>query len=99
LPLQQPLGHEVASQTHCPVVMVHRWPDAHVPHAMPPVPHEEFDWAGYGSHKPVAPPLQQPFGQLLSLHSHRPLAVSQRPLGHDAHATPASPQAVADCAA
>jgi len=23
LPLQQPLGHEVASQTHCPVILLH----------------------------------------------------------------------------
>lgn len=35
--LQQPFGHEVASQTHCPPA--HFWPAAHaapVPHAQPP---------------------------------------------------------------
>jgi hypothetical protein len=38
LPLQHPVGHDVASQTHCPPA--HRWPEAHagpLPHAQPPV--------------------------------------------------------------
>jgi hypothetical protein len=35
---QQPLGHEVASQTHLPAPL-HRCPWAQAPHAAPPVPH------------------------------------------------------------
>ena len=45
LPVQQPVGHEVASQTHCPVVLLHSWPAVHDPHAAPPVPQEPFDSA------------------------------------------------------
>jgi hypothetical protein len=98
--LQHPLGHDVESQTHRPFVVSHRWPvGEHPPHAAPPVPHEEFDWDANGSHKPVAPPLQQPFGQLFPLHSHSPLVVSQRPLGHGLHAPPPSPHSTTDCEA
>ena len=61
------------------------------------MPHEDVDWDGNGSHSPVAPPLQQPFGQLFSSHSHKPLAVSQRPLEHALHARPPNPQSIADC--
>ena len=43
MPLQQPLGHEAASQTHCPLVVLHAWPDAHAAHAAPPEPQEEVD--------------------------------------------------------
>jgi hypothetical protein len=39
LPLQQPLGHDLASQTQAPVVVLHSWPDGHALHANPPVPH------------------------------------------------------------
>ncbi len=42
LPLQQPVGHEVASQTHWPAlapVLLHSCPEAHGPQAAPPVPH------------------------------------------------------------
>lgn len=35
-PLQQPSGHEVASQTHCPVVLLHSCPGEH-----PAGPHGE----------------------------------------------------------
>jgi hypothetical protein len=37
--LQQPAGHELASQTQVPVVVLHACPVAHDPHAAPPVPH------------------------------------------------------------
>lgn len=43
LPLQQPLGHEVASHTHLPVVVLHSWPPAHAPHDAPPVPQDAVD--------------------------------------------------------
>ena len=42
LPLQQPLGHDVASQTHCP--FLHSCPAPHPPQVAPAVPHEPFDW-------------------------------------------------------
>ena len=37
-PLQQPAGHEVASQTHWPVVVLHSCPVPQAPHAAPPTP-------------------------------------------------------------
>ena len=40
LPLQQPLGHEVASQTHCPVLALHSCPAEQALQVAPPVPHE-----------------------------------------------------------
>lgn len=48
LPLQQPLGHEVASQTHWPAlapVLLHSCPEAHGPQAAPPVPQVALDSA------------------------------------------------------
>jgi hypothetical protein len=61
------------------------------------VPHEAVDCEAKGSHSPVAPPLQHPFGQLLLSHSQRPLTVSQRPFAHEVHAAPFGPHSVADC--
>lgn len=43
VPLQQPFGHEVASQTHLPVVLSHSWPSEHPAQVAPPVPHEVYD--------------------------------------------------------
>jgi hypothetical protein len=43
LPLQQPFGHDVASQTHCPLPLLHSWPDAHVEHVTPEAPHDVLD--------------------------------------------------------
>jgi hypothetical protein len=56
-PLQQPLGHEVASQTHCPVALLHSWPDGHAAQVAPLEPQEVLDSPESGSH---ALPLQQP---------------------------------------
>jgi hypothetical protein len=87
LPLQQPFGHEVASQTHCPLVVLHSCPDEHAAHAAPPAPHEEFDSLASASH---VEPLQQPLHDVVP-HEHTPLEqVSPPP--HDAHAAPAVPQ-------
>jgi hypothetical protein len=94
VPLQQPLGHEVASQTHLPVLLSHSWPDAQALQVAPPVPHEPFDSEAYASHVPVMPPLQQPFGQVLTSHEHVPLVLSQRPLEHVAQAAPPVPHFV-----
>ena len=41
--VQQPFGHEVASQTQVPLVLSHSWPIGHIAHATPPVPHEALD--------------------------------------------------------
>jgi hypothetical protein len=45
LPLQQPFGQELASQTHCPVLLLHSWPVAHDPHDAPPAPQVPLDSA------------------------------------------------------
>ncbi len=96
MPLQQPFGHEVASHTHLPVLLLHSWPDEQAAHVAPPVPHEVFDSAVYASHVPVVPPLQQPFGHVLASHEQVPLVVSHSPLVHDTHAAPPVPHIVAD---
>ncbi len=97
--MQQPLGHEVASQTHCPVASLHSWPVAHAPHVAPPVPHEPFDSLAYASHVPVTPPLQQPLGQVLASQAHSPLVVSHRLLAHAAQVAPPAPHSDGDCEA
>jgi hypothetical protein len=43
VPLQHPFGHEVASQTHWPVLVLHSWPAAHAAHVAPAAPHDAFD--------------------------------------------------------
>ena len=68
--MQQPLAHEVASQTHCPVALLHSWPVAQDPQAAPLVPHEPLDSEAYGSQ---VLPLQQPFGHDAALQTHAPL--------------------------
>ncbi len=40
---------------------------------------------------PVAPPLQQPFGQVVASHAQVPLLVSQRPCAQAAQAAPPVP--------
>jgi hypothetical protein len=92
LPLQQPVGHVLALQTHTPfVVPLHTCPEGsvHAAHAAPPVPQDEVDCAAYGSHVPVVPPLQQPFGQVVE--SHEQLPVVPQPLAQPAHASPPLP--------
>jgi len=96
--VQQPLGQELASHPHCPVVLLHFWPVEHGEHAAPPVPHDRSDSDEYGSHVPVGPPLQQPLGQVLASHTHWPLPLQSRPGAHAAHAAPFAPQEVADSA-
>jgi eukaryotic-like serine/threonine-protein kinase len=64
LPLQHPVGHEVASQTHLPVIVSHSCPMPHAPHAAPPEPHDVFDSEANISQ---TSPLQQPRGQVDAL--------------------------------
>jgi hypothetical protein len=91
-PLQHPLGHEVASQTHWPVPL-QCWPVAQAAQAVPPLPHEVFDSPENGSQ---VVPLQQPAHELVPPHEHAPaLHVSPEPQA--AHATPPTPQRAEDC--
>jgi hypothetical protein len=89
LPLQHPFGHELALHTHAPEL--HAWLAAQAAQVAPAVPHEDADSPEYASQVPVAPPLQQPFGQVLASHEQVPLVVSHRPLAHAAQATPPVP--------
>ena len=66
-PLQHPFGHEVASQTHCPFVVLHRWPLEHAAQAAPPLPQEPFASDAYGTQ---VLPLQQPLGHEAASHTH-----------------------------
>ncbi len=91
-PLQQPFGHEVALQTHWPVVVLHIWPVPHAAHATPPVPHDVFVSDAYGSQ---VLPLQQPFGHEVASQTHCPVFLLHSwPVAHAAHAAPAAPHDV-----
>lgn len=94
-PLQQPLGHEVASQTHCPVVLLHSWPVGHIAQVAPFEPHDVFDSPDSGSH---VLPLQQPAQDPPPPQLHTPF-VHASPLPHPAHAAPPVPHSVCDCMA
>jgi hypothetical protein len=94
-PLQQPLGHEVASQTHCPVAL-HSWPVPQAAQLAPPVPQDDADSEAYASQVPLVPPLQQPFGHVRASHAQRPLVVSHRLLAQATQAAPPVPQALLD---
>ena len=89
LPLQQPFGHEVGSQTHWPVVVLHDCPDTHAAHAAPATPQDMFDSAAYGSHLPVE--AQQPFGHETASHTHWPVPLHSVPARHALHMTPTAP--------
>jgi hypothetical protein len=91
VPLQQPFGHDAASQTHCPVPELHSVPAPHALQVAPPAPHEEFVSAESGSH---APALQQP-EQEEPPQVQAPLEHASPPL-HGLHATPAVPHSLAD---
>ena len=91
LPLQQPVGHEVASHTHSPVALLHSCPDKHPAQVAPPAPHEPFDSEAYAWQVPLVPPLQQPLGQVLPSHEQTPVVLSQRPFPQDPHAAPPFP--------
>jgi hypothetical protein len=56
------------------------------------VPHEALDSLAYASHVPLAPPLQQPLGQIVPLQPQPALELVQ-PLfaGHAAHVAPPVP--------
>ncbi len=92
LPLQHPLGQELASHTHCPPL--HSWPVAHALQLAPPLPHEPFDSPVSGSQvDPLQHPRQVPPPQL-----HTPLT-QLSPLPHELHAAPPVPHWLEDCVA
>jgi hypothetical protein len=93
-PLQQPFGHEVESQTHWPVVLLHSWPDPHAPHVAPPVPQEPFDSTEYASHVPLE--VQQPAGHDVASQTHLPAELHSWPEGHAAHVAPLLPHEALD---
>lgn len=96
MPLQQPFGHEVESQTHCPLAL-HSCPAAQVPHVAPFVPHAPKACEPYPTHVPAEPPLQQPFEHVVASHEHVPLVLSQTPFEHELQEAPFVPHCVGDC--
>jgi hypothetical protein len=91
-PWQQPVGHEVASQTQVPLALLQSRPDPHAEHAAPAVPHEPLDSDAHSSHVPVGPPLQQPFGHDAASHTHCPLPVLHAsPAAHALQVVPPAP--------
>lgn len=92
LPLQHPVGQEVASQTHCPAPL-HSWPEGHAAHAAPPFPHEPLDSADGSSHVP--PAVQQPV-QEVPLQVHAP-SVHAWPEAQEPQDAPAVPHSDGVC--
>jgi hypothetical protein len=90
LPLQQPIGHDAAVQTHCPLPL-HTWPDAHAEQAAPALPHDVADSLDSASH---VPPLQQP-GHDVPPQEHSP-PEHDCPEEHALHAAPPMPQSAPD---
>jgi hypothetical protein len=91
LPLQQPFGHDVELQTHCPALL-HSWPEAHAVQAAPPVPHCVLDSPEGATHAPEAQqPAHEEPPQLHAPFEH------ESPLLHAAHAAAPVPHCVADC--
>jgi hypothetical protein len=92
-PLQQPLGHVLASHAHTPVVRSHRL-FAQEAHAAPPLPHCEPDCEVNVTH---ALPLQHPFAHDVASHTHAPVVVLHSwPVVHTPQAAPAEPHVVFD---
>ena len=92
-PLQQPLAHEVPSQVHLPLPVLHSRPELHAVHVAPAVPHEPLVSADQASHVPVGPPLQQPCGHEVESQVHWPLPVlHSRPDVHAEQLAPPAPQ-------
>lgn len=104
LPLQQPLGHEVASHVQTPPTQ--RWPSTHgapLPHVQLPLEHPS-DRRSHATHAPpsvphaLAPgltqldPEQHPEAQVVALQSEQAPA-TQTPEAHVVHALPPLPHA------
>jgi len=92
--VQQPVGHDVPSQTHCPLVL-HSWPEGHAPHITPPAPQDELDSLVGSSHVSLA--VQHP-GHDSPAHVQAPF-VHPSPTWHMPQAPPPMPHSVPDWAA
>jgi hypothetical protein len=112
VPLQQPLGHDVESHTHVPLVESHRWPAGHDVelHTHPPVAlHVGFVPVHAMHAAPPAPqvPLLSPASCTHDVPEQQPLHCDPPqvhapfehdwPLTHGAQAAPALPHLVASC--
>ena len=97
--MQTPFAQQPAQlmlpQLQPPLLQV--WPVAQVPQALPPAPHAAVDCADCATQRPCE--SQHPFGHDVGLQTQVPAAPHACPLAHAAHALPAAPQVVADCAA
>ena len=93
-PLQQPPGHDVASQTHWPLLLSHSCPEPHALQVAPPAPHAELDSPESDVH---VPELQQP-AHAAPPQEHVP-PEHESPLPHALHASPPVPHCVCDCVA
>jgi hypothetical protein len=90
--VQQPCGHEVASQTHCPVPRLHSSPAEHDLQDAPPAPHDALDSLPSGSQ---VEPLQHPAHDVPPQVQVPP--VQACPLPHAPQVAPAVPHSDADC--
>jgi hypothetical protein len=91
--VQQPFGHDVPLQVHCP--LLHTWPAAHAVQAAPAVPHEWLAWEANASHVPAA--VQHPLGHEIASHTHWPVVLLHSwPVGHATHAAPPVPHDMLD---
>jgi hypothetical protein len=91
--VQQPAGHELASQTQTPVVVLHLWPAEHCAHELPPAPQIESPSPLPLPRATQLPdPLQQPL-QEVPLHVHVPVAEQVCPMAalHAPQAAPPAP--------
>lgn len=95
VPLQQPSGHEVASQTHCPCVLLHSLLAGHSSQVAPPAPQEVFVSAASATQEPSS--LQQP-SHVPPPQVHVPVAEQVSPLPHELQVLPPVPHTGVDCA-
>jgi len=93
-PLAQQPAQLMLPQLHPPLLQV--CPEAQVPQALPPEPHAAVDCADCATHRPCE--SQQPFGHDVGLQTQVPAGPHAWPVAHAAHAAPAVPQPVVDCA-
>ena len=93
-PLQQPRAHEVASQTHWPVAVLHSLPDGQAPHEAPPAPHDPlFSLESASQDVPLQQPAHAP-----PPHVHTPLE-QLCPLPHGPQLAPPVPHELLPCPA
>jgi hypothetical protein len=89
--VQQPIGHEAALHTHCP--LLHVCPLGQATHATPLLPHDELDSLDGLSHEV---PAQQPL-HAMKKHEHAPL-LQLSWVAHAPHAAPPVPHSAFDWA-